>query len=169
MPSRRLKTKNRNDFQILTKVKNVKCWLFRHNSLSPTCQDRFERRFSEIDKNNDGLIDQREIQRELETRQQNIPYKEIRYATQPSNQPISNGFKDGIFIRYSKTFVKILFFGFIYSKIELKNPYKKVQRSKRPHISAIASVLDEISAKINTSWNFWRVLTVSKLICHAAI
>jgi len=71
----------------------------RHNSLSPTCQDRFERRFSEIDKNNDGLIDQREIQRELETRQQNIPYKEIRYATQPSNQPISNGFKDGIFIR----------------------------------------------------------------------
>ena len=69
---------------------------FRHNSLSPINQDRFERRFSEIDKNNDGLIDQREIQKELQASQTNIPYKEIRQI----NTVGSSSFKDGMFIRW---------------------------------------------------------------------
>ena len=81
----------------------LKILYFRHNSLSPINQDRFERRFSEIDKNNDGLIDQREIQKELQASQTNIPYKEIRQI----NTVGSSSFKDGMFIRLVFLFEKL--------------------------------------------------------------
>jgi len=76
----------------------------RHNSLSPVNQDKYQDIFNKIDRDNDGLIDKREIIKELETKPQDITYKDIKLI-QPEQKesPIGHGggsFKDGIFIRY---------------------------------------------------------------------
>ena len=110
---------------------------FRHNSLSPVCQDRFERRFSEIDKNNDGLIDQGEIQKELQSRQQTIPYKEIKINEPTVNNARiapKNGFKDGIFIRFlifNQIFHFWWFSGNWQKNKVLKNSFQILGKSRR--------------------------------------
>jgi len=78
----------------------------RHNSLSPVNQDKYLDIFNKIDRDNDGLIDKREIINELETKPQDITYKDIKLIQpEPKESPIGHGggsFKDGIFIRKTR-------------------------------------------------------------------
>ena len=80
---------------------------FRHNSLSPKNEDRYQKIFNEIDRDKDGFIDKKEIAHGLKSKAQDTLYNEIKVPQIPPGQqnaaPSTNipaNFKDGIFIRY---------------------------------------------------------------------